>query len=43
MWSEVLGKVRHLDNAYQELSRKVAPDGLGKFDQGFLSKDVSQS
>ena len=30
-------------NTYRELSQKVGPVGLGKFDQIFLSKDVSQS
>ena len=30
-------------NTYQELSQKVAPVGLGKFDQGFLSRGVAQS
>ena len=32
-----------MEAAYQELSQKVAPVGMGKFDQVFSYKDVSQS
>ena len=47
-WHEFLNVKRArggiiLENSYQELSGKVAPMGIGKFDQGFLSKEVSQS
>ena len=40
---DVLGKWMSLGLAYQERSQKVAPDGLGEVDQGFLSKNVSHS
>ena len=33
----------NLQNTDQKLSRKVAPVGLNEFDQGFLSKVISQS
>ena len=29
-----------MENAYQKQNQKAAPGGLGKFDQGFLTKDV---
>ena len=41
MWSEVLGKGRNLEIAYEELSQRVAPVGQA-FLSGLLFKDVSQ-